>query len=428
VEALASNRATDRSGHTPANVGRLSARAAAVLAGLALLALWIPAASAAPIPRTPVTSWQTNGRVRAVEFSADGKTVFIAGSFTAVRPPGASAGTQEVTRNNAAAFNVATNTLLPWNPNVNNTVWGMGLSPDGSKVYLGGDFTTAQGASRNHFAAVDASSGTPLAGTANVNARVEAVLASPDGTRVYIGGLFHKVSGATHNLVAALTASGSLVSTFKASVTQYATATCPPRCSPVVASLALSGTRLYIGGHFGLLDGVGRDNVGAVDASTGTSVSSYDASVFHTTTNQNQKNMVYQILPYGTHVYLCGDFYYVDGVVAPNIASTLSSDGSLDTSFHGSTDGGTPACAISGSLLYVGGHFILVDGTARNHIAAVDLTTGALDSWNPSANSNRGLHDFDTWGTGSSFELGAGGDFTKIGGVYQQGFARFVAS
>jgi hypothetical protein len=408
--------------------GRLSARAAAVLAGFALLALWVPAASAAPIPRTPVKSWQTNGRVRAVEFSADGNTVYIAGSFTTVRPPGASAGTQEITRNRAAAFNMVTNTLLPWNPNLNNTVWGMSLSSDGSKVYLGGDFTTAEGASRNHFAAVDATSGTPIAGTANVNARVEAVLASPDGTRVYIGGLFHKVSGATHNLVAALTASGSLVTTFKASVTQYANATCPPRCSPVVASLALSGTRLYIGGHFGLLDGVGRNNVGAVDASTGTSVTSWDPSVYHLSTNQNQKNMVYEILPYGTHVYLCGDFYYVDGVVAPNIASTFSSGGSIDSAFHGSTDGGTPACAIAGSLLYLGGHFILVDGTARNHIAAVDLTTGALDSWNPSANSDRGLHDFDTWGTGSSFELGAGGDFTRIGSVYQQGFARFVAS
>jgi hypothetical protein len=137
---------------------------------------------------------------------------------------------------------------------------------------------------------------------------------------------------------------------------------------------------------------------------------------------------VYVIVPYGDHIYICGDFHYVNGKVASNVASTYASNGASDTAFHGDTDGGTPACAISGGLLYLGGHFLLVDGVARTHIAAITVTTGALDSWNPSANSARGLHDYATYGSGSSFKLAAGGDFTKIGGVYQEGFALFKAA
>ena len=51
-----------------------------------------------------------------------------------MRPPGAAAGTGEVTRNHAAAVNLTTGALLPWNPNVNGTV--RALRVVGTTVYM----------------------------------------------------------------------------------------------------------------------------------------------------------------------------------------------------------------------------------------------------------------------------------------------------
>ena len=366
-----------------------------------------------------------------VQFSLDGSVIYMAGEFTSVRPPGSPLGSNEVTRNHAAAFDATTGGLLPWNPNLDGNVWALAVSRDGSTVYLGGDFLNVGVLSRKHLVAVGATSGVPSSWNPSSNGRVRVILPSPDGARVYAGGEFSTINGTVRRLVAAIdTADRNLVTTFTTSITQYMNDTCPPRCPPVVASLALSsnGNTLYIGGHFGLIDGQGPiNNAGSVDAQTGTVVGPWNPNVFHRNPgNPNQKNTVYAILPYQDHIYVCGDFAFVGGIGAHNLASTFATDGSLDRGFNGQDDGGTPACAIAGSLLYIGGHFLLVDGVSRLHIAAIDLTTGALDPWNPSANSDRGLHAFATFGSGQSFVLGVGGDFTKIGKVYQQGFAKFT--
>ena len=60
--------------------------------------------------------------------------------------------------------------------------------------------------------------------------------------------------------------------------------------------------------------------------------------------------------------------------------------------------------------------------TTRHKLLAVDEATGALTSWDPSANSSLGVFAL----TGSGTTLGVGGDFTRIGGRSQQGFAEFV--
>src|SRR5207237_4445347 len=58
---------------------------------------------------------------------------------------------------------------------------------------------------------------------------------------------------------------------------------------------------------------------------------------------------------------------------------------------------------------------------ARSHIAAFDAVTGAVDGWSPVANSTLGVHALASTGP----RLFVGGDFTTIGHVDQQGFARF---
>ena len=59
--------------------------------------------------------------------------------------------------------------------------------------------------------------------------------------------------------------------------------------------------------------------------------------------------------------------------------------------------------------------------TTRDHLLALDSTTGALQAWHPAANSSLGTF---TIAAGSGF-VATGGDFTKLGGVAQQGFGEF---
>jgi len=105
-------------------------------------------------------------------------------------------------------------------------------------------------------------------------------------------------------------------------------------------------------------------------------------------------------------------------------------DGHLLPGFDATTDGNTPACLYRNGLLYLGGHFenegpnaswVFQEGqkaeltgpgsAVRVHVAAVDATTGAVDAWNPSANSTLGLHVLAQ----SPTQIAAGGDFTRIG-------------
>src|SRR4029079_3390467 len=47
--------------------------------------------------------------------------------------------------------------------------------------------------------------------------------------------------------------------------------TCPPRCSTLLSRLAFSndGSALYFGGHFGLVEGIGRNNAAEVQLGSG---------------------------------------------------------------------------------------------------------------------------------------------------------------
>lgn len=137
-----------------------------------------------------------NGQVRAVATSPDGNTVYIGGDFTKV-------GT--VTRNRLAAFDASSGALLSWAPSANNPVWA--LAATAGTVYVGGDFTAVTNptggtaVARTYLAALDAATGTvqawsaTLAGSADVSHTVRAIALSPDRTKVMIGGRFETVNG-----------------------------------------------------------------------------------------------------------------------------------------------------------------------------------------------------------------------------------------
>ncbi|SDT39142.1 Concanavalin A-like lectin/glucanases superfamily protein [Friedmanniella luteola] len=132
---------------------------------------------------------KVNAQILAVAASPDGRTVYIGGDFTTV---------DGQARNRLAAFDVATGVLKSWNPGANNKVYALAVTE--SAVYAGGWLTAAGGAARSSVAALNLTTGAALpfapavAGTEN--AGVRAITVSPDRTKVMLGGQFETVNGA----------------------------------------------------------------------------------------------------------------------------------------------------------------------------------------------------------------------------------------
>jgi hypothetical protein len=332
----------------------------------------------------------------------------------------------------------------------------MAADPAANRIYVAGDFTTIGGQTMKKIAAIDATTGALITSfKTNVAARVRTLVVGTGAyaDRIFIGGKFAKVDNKTQLYIAALSKStGKLIESWRPSITQVAD-TCPPRCTPEVASLALGldGNSIYVGGHFGLVNGVLRNNVARITLDDSETLLAWDPSVLVPyPTNPNQKNFVYDISVTSNRVYFCGDFYKVNngwaespnGKVSPNFAGVDPDTGRRDPSWNKtSTNGGTPACQYSAAhdAVFIGGHFTLIGDPAnkfdnpnaveRNHVAAVSAANGSpIDPWDPWANSSLGLHAIHIDGD----LVLIGGDFDRTGGgssaasSRQQGIAVFA--
>ena len=79
-----------------------------------------------------------------------GNTVYVAGTFTAARRSGSPAGSYTTPRTTFLAYDITTGVLnSSLDVPLNGRALAVAASPDGSRVYLGGDFTTAGGG--NYF-------------------------------------------------------------------------------------------------------------------------------------------------------------------------------------------------------------------------------------------------------------------------------------
>ena len=76
--------------------------------------------------------------------------------------------------------------LLPWNPNANAgaVIRALKVSPAGTRVYVGGDFSVVGGALRSRVAALDPTSGVALSWDPYVNDSVKAITTSNSGATV----------------------------------------------------------------------------------------------------------------------------------------------------------------------------------------------------------------------------------------------------
>ncbi len=191
-----------------------------------------------------------------------GNTVYAVGSFSTARPAGAAPGAQTVPRKNILAFNLQTGVLIPgFAPTLNAQGLTVTPSPDKSRLYVGGDFTSVSGQTRNRIVALDPGTGAVIAGFApKVNGSVRAIVTS--GTTVYVGGNFTTVGTTTRNRLAAMNSTNGVLSDWK-----------PNAQGGKVNALVLSpdNKKIVAGGHFTSLNGSAKPGygLGGLDAVTG---------------------------------------------------------------------------------------------------------------------------------------------------------------
>ena len=374
-------------------------RAAAIAAAIGVCGLAISSPAFAVVASTPTPTWQTNGRVNVIVVHKN--RVYIGGQFTAVRPPGAPAGSQEVTRNHVAAFNIAKGTLVAWNPNANGTV--RAIQVIGDSVYLGGSFTRVGNSGRQRLAQVNTTSGAPTAWHPGANAEVLA-MAHANGL-LYVGGGFTSAGGAARaHLAAFSTKTGAL-------------AGWSPSTDDQVKAIVLTpgGARVVVGGFFTTVNGTAAAHLAAINPGGSGTLASFGHVNYPVIDLARDSNGV-----------------YVAGAGGGGNFAAFSLGG--QAKWVGGTNGNVQAIAVLGGVVYVGGHMQFYCGPQhgqhtctnpipRDKLLAVDETDGNLLSWAPGADSALGV--FALTGMGSTGNLLVGGDFRHTGNRAQQGFAMF---
>ena len=249
-----------------------SRRPAVVVLVAALVAAFAVILGAAPADAavSPVADRQSGGvtadalptvQIDGVVWSQAvvGNTVYAGGQFTTARPAGSRAGTNTVPRNNLLAYDITTGNLVSsFAPSLNAQAKVVAASPDGSRVYVGGYFTTADGQARYRLAAYDTATGTLIASFAPaLDAAVNALAVT--NTTVYVGGLFDTANGVARSHLAAFNASNGALLGWA------------PTTSDIVDSMVLTpdSSHVIVGGAFQSINGAQALGLGSVDATTG---------------------------------------------------------------------------------------------------------------------------------------------------------------
>ncbi|MBS1836901.1 MAG: PKD domain-containing protein [Actinobacteria bacterium] len=195
-----------------------------------------------------------------------GNTVYAVGQFNNARPAGAAPGTNQTPRSNILAYNLTTGELIQsFAPTVNGTIKAVTPSPDGSRIYIGGLFTSVNGQNAYRLAALNATTGAFISSfTPILSYAVDAIVAT--GSTVYVGGEFGYAGSANSTVrsrLAAFSASNGALTSWN------------PSADDAVHAMVMSpkGDRLFIGGAFTNVNGTSTNGLAALDPQTGARVS-----------------------------------------------------------------------------------------------------------------------------------------------------------
>jgi len=367
------------------------------------------------------------GRVLAVVVS--GGNVYLGGDFQAMSPPGSKDTAALVERQHLAALGDGGTTLADWNPNADKEVRALAAAADGRRIYAGGTFSRIGGAAQSRLAALDAATGAldTTFRPPKPDAVVRALALSPDGSVLYVGGDFIQLTAADGtveerpHLAALDAATGSLLPWLPPEATggRYTgqTGTKDKTRPGGVYALAPSadGTTVHVGGTF--LSFGGRSGLVSLDAGTGKPTpwqAEIDRPVFGLTRGHDGHT-----------------FYAATGGTGGRLIA-FRPQGPPEGVWEVKTDGDNMAVVETETTVYLIGHYDNIvqaesdcyqycpEGTARAHLSAFDRN-GKIQDWSPTANTPTGPYS----ATADGNHLYVVGEFTKINGVHRVGFAAF---
>jgi hypothetical protein len=311
------------------------------------------------ISGTVVMDWDPDlgagGTGRVVSSAADGKTLYVGGTFVTV-------GTSP--RNLLAAIDVDPDSATygearSWNPAISGSaVNALAWSVDGSVIYVGGDYNQVGSDARQDLAAIELTTALATPWAPEPNGPVHSLLADPEGGRLYAGGEFSVIGSNSDGresrlALAALNTSNAAIQGWNAEL-----------AGSVVYDMALSedGSSLIIAGLFNSAGGQARANLARLD----------------TLTDTDQADLAW-VADTDAVVYSLGDVH-------------------------------------SGHL-FPGGAFTTLDGSGRNYLAMLDAADASVLPWLPLIASVAGSGSVRAQAVdAASNRLFVGGDFADIGG------------
>ena len=317
-------------------------------------------------PASGAVSWSAGGNGDVFALASSGTTLFAGGSFSAiaVQPTTVFGGPPAL-----AAFDTTSHSLLPFRPDADTSgideVFTLGVS--GTTLYLGGYFGELDGQTRNNLAALNTGDASLLPWNPQPDSEVHALVVN--GGTVWAGGDFASIGGQTRYFLASLDASTGAALPWD------------PEPNNSADWAAASGTTIFIGGSMSGLDSSIRSSAAAFDMVSGTLLP-WDPDC---------DGSINALLTANGAVYAGGGFLTIGGQSVTDLAALDPSTGAALTSFNVPIDdgngslAGVMALASSGTTLYLSGGFQGVGGQSRSGLAAVDMGTGAVLPWNPSA-------------------------------------------
>ncbi|MES2387930.1 MAG: PQQ-binding-like beta-propeller repeat protein [Bacteroidota bacterium] len=385
-------------------------------------------------------------------FALYGNTLYIGGDFNSVGG---------LPRNGIAALDAGTGAVLPWKPELDNIYTSSvhALAIVQNKLFIGGNFKSINGIERGNIAAFQLPSGilsdwTPPSGsgpgevhsmafsdenlyiggwgissyninTGIINNRLNVSLSFEEGDNpfkcvaisgntLFVGGSFKNVNGQPRNNIAAVNAStGELLGW-------------NPGTDGHVESMCLFDDKLFFGGVFTNAGGVERFCAAATNVTTGQMLD----------WNPAPGDDVITISATPGGVYIGGSFHSTGSIGRNSLAAIVANTGMPlnwnPVSFTAVKDTlpywESPmfyniynSLEVSGNSVYVTGNFTHLGNERRNHAGAFDATTGQPTSWNPSPDSTlSGL-------VAAGNLVYAAGAFRNIGGQARNGIAALDA-
>jgi len=335
-----------------------------------------------------------------------GTKIIVGGDFTTVQNHGS---TTNLSRPNILAFDATTGTVdTGFLPSINGPVNALQPGPTANTVYVGGKFTTVDGATHREIVELSTTTGAVISTfkPAALNGLVDTIQSS--GGHLFVGGIFTTAGTTTHDgLVTLNPTTGALDPYMTVQLTGHHNYNGKTGADAGVGATQMKvspdGTKLMVIGNFKLVDGTDHDQAVMLTLGSTVSIANWETDGFKAPCSSSAFDSWVRDIDFSPD----GSYFVVDGTGGPHAGTLCDSAERFETNATGS--GITPtwvdhsggdtflSVAITGSAVYVGGHFRWLNNTfgsdssgagavGRPGLAALDPQTGLPIAWNPGRN------------------------------------------